>query len=70
MNATLPCPWLRDGENMDVRGREIQRRVVGAAFRPVGMGVYPLDDSRAAAVPAGRVESFKDFRESRGQGVH
>ena len=55
---------------MDARGREIQRRGVGAAFRPVGMGVYPLDDSWAAAIPAGRVESFKDFREGRGQGVH
>ena len=55
---------------MDVRGREIQRRGVGAAFRPVGMGVYPLDDSWAAAIPAGRVKPFKDFCESRGQGVH
>ena len=55
---------------MDVRGREIQRRGVGAAFRPVGVDVYPLDDSGAAAIPAGRVESFKDFRESRGQGIH
>jgi hypothetical protein len=42
---------------------------VGAAFRPVGMYVYPLDDSRAAAIPAGRVRPFKDFRESRGHGV-
>ena len=55
---------------MDVRGREIQRGGVGAAFGPVGMGVYPLDDSRAAAIPAGRIESFKDFRESRRQGVY
>jgi hypothetical protein len=31
--------------------------------------VYSLDDSRAAAIPPGRVKSFKDFRESRGQGV-
>ena len=54
---------------MDVRGREIHRRGVGAAFRPVGMGVYPLDDSRAAAIPPGRVEPFKDFRGGRGQGI-
>ena len=55
---------------MDIRGREIQRRGVGAAFRPVGVDMHALDDSRAAAIPPGRVESFKDFRGSRGQGVY
>jgi hypothetical protein len=31
------------------------------------MGMYALDDSRAAAVSAGRVEPFKDFCASRGE---
>lgn len=51
---------------MDVRRREIPGRGVGAAFRPVGMVVHAFYDSRAAAILAGRVEPFKDFRESRG----
>jgi hypothetical protein len=42
---------------------------VAGAFRPVGVDVYALDDSRAAAIPPGRVEPFKDFRESRGECV-
>jgi hypothetical protein len=54
---------------MDLRWREIQSCGVAAAFRPVGVDVYALDDSRAAAMPAGRVEPFKDFRVSRGEGV-
>jgi hypothetical protein len=54
---------------MDIRRREILRCGVAAAFRPVGVDVYAFDDSRAAAVPAGRVESFKDFCESHGECV-
>ena len=53
---------------MDERRREMLRCGVAAAFRPVGVDVYALDDSRAAAIPAGRVEPFKDFRVSRGEG--
>jgi hypothetical protein len=49
--------------------REVLRCGVAGAFRPVGVDVYALDDSRAAAVPSGRVEPFKDFRESRRQGI-
>jgi hypothetical protein len=45
------------------------RRGVAGAFRPVGVDVYAFDDSWAAAIPAGRIEPFKDFRESRGQGI-
>ena len=52
-----------------MRWREMQRCGVAAAFRPVGVDVYALDDPRAAAMPAGRVEPFKDFCESRGEGV-
>ena len=54
---------------MDVRGREILRCGVAGAFCPVGVDVYPLDDSRAAAIPTGRVEPFKDFCESRGERI-
>ena len=54
---------------MDVRRSEVLRCGVGAAFRPVGVDVHALDGSRAAAIPPGRVEPFKDFRESRSQGV-
>jgi hypothetical protein len=50
--------------------REMLRRGVAGAFRPVGVDVYALDDSRAAAVPPGRVEPFKDFRDGRGQGMY
>ena len=39
------------------------------AFRLVGVDVYAFDDSRAAAIPPGRVQPFKDFRESRCQGI-
>lgn len=49
--------------------REVLRCGVAGAFRPVGVDVYALDDSRAAAIPPGRVESFKDFVASRGQGI-
>jgi hypothetical protein len=42
---------------------------VPGAFHLVGGGVYALDDSRAAAIAPGRVKSFEDFCESRGQGV-
>jgi len=52
-----------------MRRREMLRCGVDGGFRPVGVDVCALDDSRAAAVPAGRVESFKDFCGSRGQGV-
>jgi hypothetical protein len=52
-----------------MRKRAIVRCGVAAAFRPVGVDVYALDDSRAAAIPPGRVKSFKDFCESRGEGV-
>ena len=44
--------------------------VSAAAFRPVGVDVYAFDDSRAAAIPPGRVESFKDFCESHGECVY
>jgi hypothetical protein len=54
---------------MDVRRGEIPDCGVAAAFRPVGMDVHTLDDSRAAAILAGRVEPFKDFRESRGERI-
>jgi len=50
-----------------MRWREILRCGVSGAFPPVSVNVHPLDDSRAAAIPAGRVEPFKDFRESRGE---
>jgi|NGEPerStandDraft_8_1074529.scaffolds.fasta_scaffold160597_1 hypothetical protein len=52
-----------------MRRRKILRCGVAAAFRAVGVDVYALDDSRAAAIPPGRVESFKDFCESPGLGV-
>jgi hypothetical protein len=52
-----------------MRRREILRCGVAAAFRPVAVDVYALDDSGAAAIPAGRVEPFEDFCESRGQCV-
>ena len=52
-----------------MRRREIPRCSVAAAFRPVGVDMYALDDSRAAAIPPRRVEPFKDFYESRGQGA-
>ncbi len=52
-----------------MRKRAIVRCGVAAAFRPVGVDVYALDDSRAVAIPPGRVKSFKDFCESRGEGV-
>ena len=42
---------------------------VAGAFRPVCVDMHALDDSRAAAIPPGRVEPFKDFCESRGQGI-
>jgi len=51
-----------------MRRREILRGGVAGAFRPVGVDVHALDDSRATAIPPGRVKPFKDFRESRGQG--
>jgi hypothetical protein len=54
---------------MDVRRREILGCGVAGAFRPVGMDVHTFDDSRAAAIPAGRIEPFKDFRESRGERI-
>ena len=47
--------------------REVLRRGVAGAFLPVGVDVHALDDSQAAAIPPGRVEPFKDFRESRGR---
>ena len=52
-----------------MRRREILNCGVAAAFRPVGMDVHALDNSRAAAIPPGRVKSFKDFCESRGERV-
>ena len=52
-----------------MRRREILRCGVAAAFRPVGVDVYALDDSRAAAITARRIEPFKDFCESRGECV-
>jgi hypothetical protein len=52
-----------------MRRRAILRCGVAAAFRPVGMDVYALDDSRAAAIAPGRVKSFKDFCVTRGEGV-
>lgn len=42
---------------------------VAGAFRPVGVDVYALDDPWAAAILPGRVQPFKDFRESRYQGI-
>ena len=54
---------------MDMRRRAILHCGVAAAFRPVGMDVYALDDSRAAAIPPGRIKSFKNFCETRGEGV-
>jgi hypothetical protein len=44
-------------------------RGVGAAFRLVGVDVYPLDDARVAAIRAWRIQPFKDFRESRCHGI-
>ena len=52
-----------------MRRRAILRCGVAAEFRPVGMDVYALDDSRAAAIAPGRVKSFKDFCVTRGEGV-
>ena len=49
--------------------REMPCCDVTEAFRPVGVDVHALDDSRAAAIPPGRVEPFKDFCEGRGQGI-
>jgi hypothetical protein len=54
---------------MDMRWREILCCGVAAAFRPVGVDVYALDNPRAAAIPPGRIESLKDFRETRGEGI-
>ena len=52
-----------------MRRRVILHCGVAAAFRPVGVDVYALDDSRAAAVSPGRVKSFKNFCVARGEGV-
>jgi hypothetical protein len=52
-----------------MRRKPILRCGVAAAFRSVGVDVYALDDSRAAAIPPGRVKSFKNFCVTRGEGV-